>query len=246
MSGGVVYHFVRERHNLADPRPLRGLIDATQGTMARRSKAEQMTDGTKILMVEDSAQDAEILLHHLRREGLAFHHLRVETERELRAALRDFAPSVVLSDFAMPGFDGMSALAVCRELAPETPFIFVSGHIGEEMAVGAMKAGAADYVMKGNLAKVGPAVTRELKDAAARRERRHAEGALRRAQAMAELAHVVTGPEGDFLSWSETLPALAGLEASEMPKSTRAWLELIHPDDREAFRAASILAAKTG
>src|SRR5258708_15637488 len=129
-----------------------------------------------------------------------------------------------------------------RSLTIDAPFIFVSATIGEDAAIKAMKAGAHDYVMKGNLARLVPAVQRELREARARQARTIAEAGLHRAQVLAKLAHVITAPDGTFESWSETLPQLTGAERDKVPASTREWLDLLHPDDRAAFRARSIEA----
>lgn len=200
----------------------------------------------RILVVEDSEMDAELELLELRRAGLRFESRRVETEASLRNELENFRPHLILSDFSMPQFNGMKALAVCREVAADTPFIFISGTLGEDVAVNAMKAGASDYVTKANSLRLVPAVLRELKQADSRRGRRVAEAALDRAQKLAKLGYVVTGPDGAFETWSDTLVALvAGGEALRMPRSTRDWLQLVHPDDRAMFRETSVAAART-
>jgi diguanylate cyclase (GGDEF)-like protein/PAS domain S-box-containing protein len=197
------------------------------------------SDALKVLLVEDSEQDAALVLQELKRAGLRCESRRVQTESDLRRSLLEFQPHVVVSDFTMPGFNGMQALGICRESNADVPFIFVSGTVGEDIAVEAMKAGAGDYVMKTSLVRLGAAVQREVREAEVRRQRRTAEVALHRAQIMAKLAHVITAPDGSFESWSDTLPQLIG---SEPPPSTRAWLELLHADDRPAFRAKAIEA----
>jgi diguanylate cyclase (GGDEF)-like protein len=123
----------------------------------------------RLLLTEDSAADAELELRELKRAGLAVAHRIVDDEPGFVAALREFLPDIILSDFSMPGFDGMAALELARELAPETPFIFVSGTIGEEYAIRALKNGATDYVLKSNLVRLPAAVERALADAAQRR-----------------------------------------------------------------------------
>jgi len=133
--------------------------------------AEELPVTIRILLVEDVEADAERALHHLRRAGLDCIWRRVETEAELIAALAQFEPAVILSDFSLPQFDGMSALNVSRLHAPDIPFIFFSGTIGEEHAIEALHAGAVDYVLKENLARLAPALRRALRDAAARLER---------------------------------------------------------------------------
>jgi diguanylate cyclase (GGDEF)-like protein len=126
----------------------------------------------RILQVEDSLTDSELSLFHLKKAGLDCTAQRVDTESALRAALRDFRPDLVLSDFSLPQFNGLAALDVVRETAPELPFIFLSGTIGEEQAVAALHRGAVDYVLKGNLTRLPSAVRRALSDAQAMRERR--------------------------------------------------------------------------
>jgi diguanylate cyclase (GGDEF)-like protein len=124
----------------------------------------------RILLVEDSPEDADLVLHQLRLQGIAFVSHRVDTEAAMREALSTFQPNVVLSDFGLPRFDGLSALEVAVEVGAEVPFIFVSGTIGEERAIEALRRGAVDYVLKTNLTRLGPAVTRALAEAAARRQ----------------------------------------------------------------------------
>src|SRR5260370_42184772 len=100
---------------------------------------------------------------------------RVEAPPGMRAALDRHAWDLVIGDYSMPGFSGPAALALLRARDPDTPFIFVSGTIGEDVAVEAMKAGAQDFLTKGNLRRLTPAIARELRDAAVRRERRRAQ-----------------------------------------------------------------------
>jgi diguanylate cyclase (GGDEF)-like protein/PAS domain S-box-containing protein len=199
----------------------------------------------KVLLSEDNPDDEVLELRELKRAGLRVEHRLALTAGEFLDALRDFRPHVVISDFSMPKFDGMQALDLAREHAPDVPFIFVSGTLGEDYAIRALKNGATDYVLKSNLVRLPAAVERALASAAEKRARREAEAGLRRAQEMARLAHIVTGPDGAFESWSEALPRLLGAADATIPPTTRAWLDLIHTEDREAFRAASIEAAKT-
>jgi diguanylate cyclase (GGDEF)-like protein len=124
----------------------------------------------RVLLTEDVAADAELEVRELKRAGLRVSHRVVDTEESFAAALREFAPDVILSDFSMPGFDGMAALAMARDLSPETPFIFVSGTIGEEYAIRALRNGATDYVLKTNLMRLPAAVERALLEAKERRE----------------------------------------------------------------------------
>src|SRR3989449_2897326 len=214
----------------------------------------------RVLLAEDVAADAELEIREIKRAGLRVSHRIVESEKDVLKALREFAPDVILWDFSMPQSDGMEALRLAKELAPDTPFIFVSGTLGEEYAIRALKSGATDYVVKSNLVRLSAAVERALAEAKLLRERRQTEAeleiarerlqereaGLRRAQLMAKLAHVITGPDGSFESWSDTLPALIGTQLLSMPRSTRKWLDIVHPEDREALRAKSIEAGATG
>jgi diguanylate cyclase (GGDEF)-like protein len=126
----------------------------------------------RVLQVEDVKTDAELSLYHLGKAGFECTAQRVETEPDLRAALANFHPDIVLSDFSLPQFNGLAALQIVREVAPEIPFIFLSGTIGEERAVGALHNGAFDYVLKSNLVRLPSAVRRALDDARLRKERR--------------------------------------------------------------------------
>jgi len=214
----------------------------------------------RLLLAEDSPADAEMALRELKRAGLRIAHHVVDSERPFLRALRAFGPDVILSDFSMPGFDGMEALHLARELVPETPFIFVSGTLGEEYAVRALKSGAWDYVLKTNLVRLPAAVERAAAEAQAQRERRRTateleiarkrlqerEAALTQAQQMAKLAHVVSGKDGSFKTWSDNLPRLLGIGPAQFPRNIHAWLELVHPDDRERLRARTLDADATG
>jgi CheY-like chemotaxis protein len=134
-----------------------------------------MRNQIKVLMIEDVETDAELALRELKRAGIMCAGRRVDTEPDLRSALTACWPDVILSDFSMPHFDGMSGLAISRELCPETPFIFLSGTIGEEYAIRALKNGASDYVLKSNLVRLPPVVERAIQDAQAQAEQKLAE-----------------------------------------------------------------------
>jgi CheY-like chemotaxis protein len=206
-----------------------------------------MAHGTiRILLAEDNEDDQMLELRELKRAGLRIDHRLAITPEDFVRELREFSPDVVISDFSMPKFDGMEALRLTREFSLDIPFIFVSGTLGEEYAVRALRNGATDYVLKSNLIRFPASVERAIQGYEERRARRHAEAGLRRAQSMARLAHVVTGQGGTFESWSESLPGLIGVQGDELPRSTRAWLELLHPGDREPFRKTSLDALASG
>jgi len=134
----------------------------------------------RALIVEDSEDDTELLLRELRRGGYDPVHTRVETPDAMRTELASKVWHIVFSDFTMPHFSAFDALALLHNTGKDIPFIIVSGTIGEDRAVTAMKAGAHDYILKGNLKRLVPAVERELREARVREERRQAEETIRR------------------------------------------------------------------
>jgi two-component system cell cycle sensor histidine kinase/response regulator CckA len=140
----------------------------------------------RLLLIEDSEDDAMLLVRELRRGGFDPDFSRIETPQALEIALDADTWDAVIADYNLPAFTGLDALRIIRTKGLDLPFILVSGVIGEEKAVEAMKAGAHDYIMKGNYPRLVPALERELGDAAARRERRQAEDALRLAHAELE------------------------------------------------------------
>lgn len=129
----------------------------------------------RILLAEDSEEDALLLERHLRKSGYDPIVRRVDSAKALREALQQTDWHLIISDYQMPGFSGMEALAICKELRIEIPFLLVSGTIGEEIAVEAMRAGATDYLLKGNLARLGPAIDRELREIEARGQQKESE-----------------------------------------------------------------------
>ena len=129
----------------------------------------------KVLFVEDLAEDADLLLREIRLHGLEATGRRVDTAAEYESALVSFEPDLILSDYTLPGFDGIEVLQIARLQRPDTPFIFVSGTIGEERAIQALKQGAVDYVLKENRARLVPAVERALQEAEDREARRRAQ-----------------------------------------------------------------------
>lgn len=129
-------------------------------------------------MLEDEARDAELVQHTLREGGFEFSFRRVETENDFLDALENFQPSVILSDHGLPAFDGFTALALAQKKYPEAPFIFVTGSLGEEMAIKALKSGAADFVLKHHLTTLPPALHRALEQLDSKLQRRRAEEAL--------------------------------------------------------------------
>jgi PAS domain S-box-containing protein len=198
----------------------------------------------RILLLEDSEIDAELLAAHLAKADVPFVLERVVNRRDFVAALEAGGCDVILADFSLPDFDGLSALNIARAVQPEIPFIFVSGVVGEEFATNALKRGATDYVMKRNLARLATAVERALEQARERRDRFQAEVALQRSEMRARLA--IEGadlglwdvdPRTGAVDWDERTRSLFGVGPREAV-SIDGFLGLVHPADRERLAGA--------
>ena len=138
----------------------------------------------RILIVEDAPAYAELCQRELRRAGLKFSAQRVDTREAFERALEEFNPDLILSDFSMPAaFDGLTALDLARAKSGKIPFVFVSGTIGEDRAVEAMKRGATDYVLKDRLGRLAPVIRRALQEADERAARQRAEAEIERQRA---------------------------------------------------------------
>ena len=199
----------------------------------------------RLLLVEDVATDAELAVRELRRAGMRVEHRLVDSETRFRAELEGFTPHVILSDFTMPHFDGMAALALAREAAPDVPFIFVSGTIGEEYAIRALKNGATDYVLKTNLIRLPAAVERALQEAREREAKRATERALETARqhlesvfdALPDVVWSVALPERRLIYVSSAVAQVYGLAPQEALAAPGFWIDAIHSEDRERVLA---------
>jgi diguanylate cyclase (GGDEF)-like protein len=195
----------------------------------------------RILLVEDVPTDAELEVRELKRAGLRVAHERVETEAGFRAAIGNFQPHLIISDFSMPHFDGMWALSLARELAPDVPFIFVSGTIGEEYAIRALKNGATDYVLKSNLVRLPASVERALQDNAERAARRKAEKELEETRSrldsivssLSDVVWSVAPAPYRMLYASRAIESVLKRPVEAFYADPDAWLAQIHPEDRE-------------
>jgi two-component system cell cycle sensor histidine kinase/response regulator CckA len=189
-------------------------------------------------MVEDSATDAKLVASALRRTGRTLEVERIETAEAMRAALaRDW--DVVISDWSMPKFSAPAALRILKEIQLDIPFIIVSGTIGEEVAVEAMRAGAHDFVLKDKLARLAPAVERELRECADRSARRHAEEALRESEArfkrLAEsgiIGIITADVQGNILDANDAYIKMVGYSREELIQGAVRWADLTPPELR--------------
>jgi two-component system cell cycle sensor histidine kinase/response regulator CckA len=177
----------------------------------------------RILLLEDQDMDAELILRQLRQEGFDFTAERVFTEQDYLAQLRNFLPDIILADYSLPGYDGFSALALTQRERPETPFIFVSGTLGEEVAIEALHRGATDYVLKTRLSRLGPAVRRAMSEQAERELRRQVEEQVRDQAALLDLvqeAIAVRNLKGRVTYWNRGAAQLYGWTAQEIMAQT--------------------------
>ncbi|MBI3645308.1 MAG: response regulator, partial [Acidobacteriales bacterium] len=143
-----------------------------------------MKSPLRVLLLEDNPADAELILKALAGEGIDCEAVRVETRADFLAAVEGNSFDLILSDFSLPSFDGLTALEIARAKAPEVPFIFVSGAMGEELAIQTLKSGAIDYVLKHRLTRLAPAVRRAMEEAGERAARRAAERSRSEAESL--------------------------------------------------------------
>ena len=211
-----------------------------------------MGEPLKVLLVEDSESDGELIVRQLRLSGYDVVHERVQDASELRRALAESDWDLIVSDYCMPGFDAPAALGIVQETGRDIPFIVVSGTIGEDVAVALMKSGAHDYLMKNNLARLGAAVDRELRDAAARAAVKRASRQLEEREAQLALAIDATEMgifDSNFQTGKAFYSDLARLHLN-VPEGTEPTREnffaFLHSDDRERVVKALTAAFTPG
>jgi diguanylate cyclase (GGDEF)-like protein/PAS domain S-box-containing protein len=187
----------------------------------------------RLVLVEDMPMEAEIAVRQLESGGFSCNWKRVDSEAVLRRTLSELKPDLILSDFTLPGFDGLTALEVSREIAPDTPFIFLSGTIGEERAIDALQRGAYDYVLKTNMARLVPAVRRALNDAAIRRTQRALEQQLRDIVATSQDWIWEHDRDGKFTFCSDSVRSILGYAPEEMLATNAS--QYVHSEDLAAL-----------
>jgi response regulator RpfG family c-di-GMP phosphodiesterase len=192
-----------------------------------------------MLIVEDSENDAFLLLREIRRLGYEVDSMRVETEEQLRSALANQQWDIILCDYSLPHLDATQALKILKSTALDLPFIIISGTIGEEHAVNALKAGAHDFLVKGKYARLGPAIERELREAEIRRERRRAEEALQEkerllseAQRIGQIGSWSLDIVANTLQFSDEMYRLLDVTPQEFFHTSEALIELVFATDR--------------
>src|SRR3977135_2527316 len=192
----------------------------------------------RILLLEDSTADAELGQDILESDGLVCDVVRVQTRAEFVSALEDRRFDLILADYSLPAFDGISALKLAIGARPDLPFIFVSGTLGEEVAIEVLKTGATDYVLKTKLSRLVPAGQRAMRESEERAERRKAEQALRRGEAYLSEGQSFsqTGSFGGDvvigqIYWSDETFRIFDYDPATTP-TVQTVLDRVHPEDR--------------
>jgi len=198
-----------------------------------------MSTPLRVLIVEDSEDDAILIMRELWRSGYDATFERVDTHESMTAVLAEQTWDIIIADYSMPHFSGLAALTLLKESRLNLPFILVSGTIGEDLAVAAMRAGAHDYVMKDNLARLGPAVQRELDEAEVRLARKRAEEALRESEEKLRKilgsspdAITVTDLNGNIIECNQATLDIHGFSAKEELLGKSA-MDFIAPKDQQ-------------
>src|SRR5437016_13372101 len=210
-----------------------------------------MTSPLRVVHLEDDIRDAELVKATLEAEGIHSEQRRVENEQEFLGALTQGNVDLILADYTLPSFDGLSALKIAQQHAPDVPFIYVSGTLGEDVAIEALKTGGTDYVLKTRLARLGPSVNRALREARERANRKRAEEAVRQSEKqLRDLIETipamafVTRPDGSSEFVSRPWIEYSGL--SEEQTAGSGWAVTLHPDDLKQHLAKWRVSRATG
>jgi PAS domain S-box-containing protein len=247
LTSGATDYVLKTRLSRLVPSVQRALREARE--RAERKTVEKAL--LRILLLEDSVQDAELIQELLEADDFVCEVTRVETRAEFLAALEHGGIDLILADYKLPSFDGLSALKLALSARPDLPFIFVSG-FGEEIAIEALTSGATDYVLKTRLSRLAPSVHRALREARERAERKRAEEALRRSEmylaAAEQLSHTGSfgwnAATGDIY-WSDETYRIFECELSTKP-TVQMVIDRTHPDDRTHLRQIIDRAAIEG
>ncbi len=194
-----------------------------------------MTLVLRVLLIEDSEDDARLIVREIQRGGYTVTFERVETQTTMEEALSGHTWDIILSDYSMPEFSAMAALEVLKASGLDIPFLVISGTIGEETAVAALKGGAHDFLVKDKLARLIPAIERELRDAEARRSRREAETKY---QLLVERLPIIVylSPADNINSTTYVSPqiqTILGYTPEEWLSDPEFWQTRLHPNDRD-------------
>lgn len=203
----------------------------------------------QILVLEDVNADVVLINHELRRNGFDFQTVRVETREDFIQEIESNPPDLILSDHGLPAFDGFSALAIAKDKCPDTPFIFVTGSMGEEVAIDSLRSGATDYVLKARLPNLAPAVQRALRLVEERSRRKQAERELRASEerfrllveGVEDYAIYMLDPLGRVMIWNVGAERIFGHMLREI--IGRKFNRFYPAEDRDEGRPELALAA---
>jgi PAS domain S-box-containing protein len=213
-------------------KPIRKITDKK-----KREKVKSMREIMRILILEDNPYDVALMEKEIEMAGIAFNSKMVSSEKTFLDALDEFKPDIILGDFNLPSYDGISALEKVQEKHPNIPFIFVSGTVGDEFAVELMKKGAIDYVIKSNLPKLGPAVKRALQEVRVRKAKKQTEQALKQSGKTYRAIFENTGTATVIIEEDMTLSlvnsqfeTLSGYSKEEI-ENKKKWFEFVDKKD---------------
>jgi signal transduction histidine kinase/CheY-like chemotaxis protein len=247
LTSGAADYVLKTRLSRLVPSVQRALREARE--RAERRKVEEAL--LRILLLEDSTQDAELIQGLLEADHFVCEVTRVQTRDEFLAALEGGGFDLSLADYKLPSFDGLSAFKIAQNIRPDLPFIFVSG-FGEEIAIEALTSGATDYILKTRLSRLVPSVQRALREARERAERKKAEEALRRsemylaaAEQLSQTGSFAWSASAGELYWSDGAYRIFECEPTTKP-SIQLVIDRTHPDDRMRHRQILDRAAMEG
>lgn len=240
LKTGVTDYVLKQRLNRLGPVVKRALQDAEQRDEKKRAE-QALRDSFKILILEDNPADAELIKRELRKAGFNFTTQVAADKPAFVAALDKSAPDIILADYSLPGFDGLSAMALARQRFADVPVVIVSGAIDEEFAVETIKAGVTDYVFKTRLSRLGTVVRRSLGEVKQLIEKKQAEQALRETQR--RLALAADAAQIGLFEWnipkeevywtcqSELIFGYTTTTTTTTTHAYRDWSDRVHPED---------------